>query len=274
MRLVLIALAVLAGLYLAAAAAMFAFQRQLLYFPSNRGPSPAEAGFEDAVEHVLTAEDGTRILLWHAPAPEGAPTILYFQGNAGEIADRADRWSFYRDAGFGTAFLSWRGFGGSEGTPTETGLHQDAAAAFAWLNAQGIGAGSIALVGESLGTGVAVRLAAAQPPGAPVAALVLEAPYTSTADVAARSYPWLPVRLLMLDQFRSIDLVGRINTPLFVFHGDADQVIPFDLGLALFEAAPAPKEFSAGPGGGHGAIYDLATWQQEVGFIWNAYLNP
>ena len=270
MRLVLTALAAAAGLYLAAVAAMFAFQRQLQYFPTHRAPSPADAGFEDATEHVLTAADGTRILLWHAPAPEGAPTILFFHGNGGEVADRADRWAFYRDAGFGTAFLSWRGYGGSEGRPTEAGLHRDAEAALAFLAAQGLGPGSIALVGESLGTGVAVRLAA----GRPFAALVLEAPYTSTAEVAARAYPWLPVRLLMRDQYRSIDVIARIEAPLFVFHGEADRTIPFDLGLALFEAAPAPKEFSPAPGRGHEAIYDPATWQQEAGFIWRAYLSP
>lgn len=274
MRLALVALAVTLGLYLAALAAMFAFQRQLQYFPTNRAPSPADAGFDGAEEHVLTAADGTRILLWYAPAPEGAPTILYFQGNGGEIADRADRWSFYRDAGFGTAFLSYRGYGGSEGRPTEAGLHQDAEAALAFLSAQGVGPGSIALVGESLGTGVAVRLAAGQPAESPFAAVVLEAPYTSTAEVAARAWPWLPVRLLMLDQYRSIDLIGRINAPLFVFHGEEDRTIPFDLGLALFEAAPAPKEFSPAPGRGHEAIYDPATWQQEAGFIWRAYLSP
>ena len=166
MRLAQTAAVLIIGLYLAVVAAMFLFQRQMQYLPTNRAPSPADAGFDGAAEHVLTAEDGTRILLWYAPAPEGAPVILYFQGNAGEIADRADRWAFYRDAGFGTAFLSYRGYGGSEGKPTEAGLHQDAAAAFAWLKAQGIGAGSIALVGESLGSGVAVRLAAGQPPEA------------------------------------------------------------------------------------------------------------
>ena len=274
MRIALITLAVAAGLYLAAVAAMFAFQRQFQYFPTNRAPSPADAGFGGAAEHVLTAEDGTQVLLWYAPAPDGAPTVLYFQGNGGEIADRADRWASYRDSGFGAAFLSYRGYGGSEGRPTETGLHQDAAAALAFLEAQGVGPGSIALVGESLGTGVAVRLAADRPKDAPFAAVVLEAPYTSTADVAARIYRWLPVRLLMLDQYRSIDIIGQINAPLFVFHGDQDRTIPFDLGLALFEAASAPKEFSPAPGRGHEAIYDLATWQQEAGFIWNAYLRP
>lgn len=274
MRVVAIILAVVVGLYLAAVLAMFALQRQFQYFPTQRAPSPAEAGFDDATEYELTAEDGTRIKLWYAAAGDGAPTVLYFQGNGGEIADRADRWMAYRDAGFGTAFVQYRGYGGSEGSPTESGLHQDATAAMQFLKEQGVMPGSIALVGESLGTGVAVQLAADQVKESPVVALVLEAPYTSTADVAARIYPWLPVRWLMLDQYRSIDLIGQINTPLFIFHGDADRTIPFDLGLALFEAAPAPKEFSPAQGRGHDAIYDQATWQQEISFIWAAYSQP
>lgn len=274
MRIALTALLVLLGLYLVAVALIFAFQRQLQYFPTNRAPSPADAGFADATEQVLTAADGTCILLWHAPAPEGAPTILFFQGNGGEIADRADRWAAYRAAGFGTAFLSWRGYGGAEGSPGEAGFHMDADAALAWLLAQGIPAGDIALVGESLGTGVAVRLAADQPASAPVGAVVLEAPYTSAADIAARRYPWAPVRWLMLDQYRSIDRIKAVKAPVFIFHGDADRTIPFDLGLALFEAAPAPKEFLPAAGRGHEAIYDPALWAAEAAFIWNAYLTP
>ncbi|MDQ2065819.1 alpha/beta hydrolase [Xinfangfangia sp. CPCC 101601] len=274
MRYAVIAIAVLAAAYLAAVLAMLLFQRQFQYFPSQRGPSPEVAGFADAQDYELTAKDGTKLQLWYAPPTDGAPVVLYFQGNGGEIADRRDRWTAYRDAGFGTAFLHYRGYGSSEGSPSEEGFHQDAAAAFGFLLEQGLAPRDIALVGESLGTGVAVRLAADQPTDAPVAALVLEAPYTSTADAAARLYPWLPVRWLMWDQYRSIDRIAEINTPLFVFHGEADQLIPFELGLALFEAAPAPKELSPAPGRGHGAIYDPATWQQEIGFIWQAYLRP
>ncbi|MEZ5796610.1 MAG: alpha/beta hydrolase [Paracoccaceae bacterium] len=274
MRLALVIAAVICGLYLAAAGAMFAFQRQLQYFPGNRAPTPAEAGFDGAEVVPLTAADGTRIHLWYAPAPEGAPTILYFQGNGGEIGDRPKRWAFYRAAGFGVAFLSYRGYGGSEGAPSEAGLHQDADAALAWLAAQGLAQESIALVGESLGTGVAVRLAAEAPGGRRFAALVLEAPYTSTADVAARAYPWLPVRLLMRDPFPSIDRIASVRAPVFVFHGEADTTIPFDLGQRLFEAAPAPKEFLPAPGAGHEAIYEPSTWEAEARFIRNAHRAP
>ncbi|GAB1364392.1 hypothetical protein MASR1M32_36280 [Rhodobacter sp.] len=274
MRIALIILAVAAGLYLAAVAAMFAFQRQFQYFPTNRAPSPADAEFEGAAEHVLTAEDGTRILLWYAPAPEGAPTILYFQGNGGEIADRADRWAAYRDAGFGTAFLSYRGYGGSEGRPTEAGLHQDAAAALAFLGAQGVGPGSIALVGESLGTGVAVRLAADQPQDAPFAAAGAGGPLhldrrCGGADLplaagAASDAGSIPLhRPDRPDQCAPLRLSRR--------SGPDDPVRPWS---GTFRSCRRTEGVLSRPGRGHEAIYDPATWQQEAGFIWGAYLRP
>ena len=262
-RIIMISLAIVAGLYLAAAAAMFTFQRQLQYFPGQRAPSPVEAGFDGAVEHVLTAADGTRIVIWYAPAPAGAATVLYFQGNGGEIADRRDRWAAYRAAGLGVAFLGYRGYGGNDGQPTETGLHDDAATAYDWLMDQGVAADHLALVGESLGTGLAVRLAATRP----VAALVLEAPYTAIVDIAAEAYPWLPVRLLMLDQYRSIDHIAQIKAPLFVTHGEADGIIPFHFGKALFDAAPEPKEFLAAPRTGHNDLFGPATWAAEIAFL-------
>lgn len=242
---------------------MFAFQRQLQYFPSNRAPSPAEAGFSGVNEVVLTASDGTEIVLWHSPAPAGAATILFLHGNGGEMADRPKRFATYQAAGIGVAYLSYRGYGPSKGSISEAGLHDDAATAYRWLMAQGVAAERLAVVGESLGTGVAVRLAADHPVGA----VVLEAPYTATADIAAETYPWLPVRLLMLDQFRSIDHIARVRAPLFVFHGDADRTIPLRFGQRLFQAANEPKELHVEPGKGHEALYVPETWALEVAFL-------
>lgn len=263
MRILLIGAGVLCGLYLLAAGAMFVFQRQLQYFPSHKAPSPVEAGFDGADVHALTASDGTQLVLWHAPAPPGAATVLYLQGNGGEMADRPRRWAAYRAAGLGVAYLSYRGYGGSGGTVSEAGLHDDAATAYRWLMEKGVAPDRLAVVGESLGTGVAVRLAADHPVGA----VVLEAPYTSTADVAAAVYPWLPVRLLMLDQFRSIDHIARVRAPVFFFHGDQDATIPIRFGQALYAAANEPKEFHIAPGKGHEALYEGPTWALEVAFL-------
>lgn len=263
MRILLLATAVLAGLYLLAVLAMFGLQRQLLFDPSNRAPTPAEAGFDAATEVILVASDGTRIKLWHAPAAKGQPTILFFHGKGGEIADRPKRWAACRAAGLGVAFLSYRGFGGSDGHPSEAGLLQDAAAAHDWLVSNGVKSQQIALVGESLGTGVAVGLAAQKPVGA----LILEAPYTSVVDVAAKRYPWLPVRWLMLDRFESLELIGDISVPLLVLHGTADTRIPPEMGVAMHAAAPGPKELILVPDTGHVELFNVPTWAQEIAFI-------
>lgn len=253
---------VVAG-YLLLCGAMFLLQRDLQYFPTQKAPPPAAAGFEGVTEVTLTAADGTPLVMWHAPAPPGATTVLYLQGNAGEIADRPKRWAFYREQGFGVAYLSYRGFGGSGGTISEAGLHMDADAAYDWLVAQGVAPERLAVVGESLGSGVAVRLAADRGVGA----LLLEAPYSSAADVAAERFPFLPVRLLMRDQFPSADRIARVQAPILIQHGERDLVIHFSLGQALYDAAPQPKTFIPRPLRGHELVSETETWQAEADFI-------
>ncbi len=262
-RLAATALLTLFGLYVTGVAALFLFQRELIYDPSQNAPSPGEAGFDGATEHELTAADGTRILLWHSPAEPGAATILYFQGKGGEISDRPNRWAAYRAAGLGVAFLSYRGYGGSAGSPTEAGLHQDADAAYDWLLSQGISAGQIVIVGESLGTGVATRLAADRTTGA----LILEAPYTSLADVAAGRFPWAPARLLIRDPFPSLDHIGRVEEPLLILHGTADTRVPLTMGQTLLTAAPGPKEIILFPGVGHVDLFGPDLWTAENAYI-------
>jgi uncharacterized protein len=189
--------------------------------------------------------------------------ILFLHGNAGEIADRADRFAFYRSRGYSVAFLSWRGYGGSTGRPTETGLLTDAKTAYDHLRGLGIAPSRIVLVGESLGTGLAVMTAAQNPVGA----VILEAPYSAAVDIARAAYPWLPVGLLMKDQFRSRDYIASIRAPLLILHGDDDRVIPQGSGLRLFEAATDPKTFLSLGSVGHEALFSPDTWAQEAKFI-------
>jgi fermentation-respiration switch protein FrsA (DUF1100 family) len=255
-----LALSGAAALYMLAVTALFLAQRHLVFDPSNRAPSPVEAGFAAALVQPLTAADGTRIHLWYAPGRPGQPTVLYFQGKGGEIADRPKRWAAYRAAGLGVAFLSYRGYGGSEGAPFETGLHQDADAAYAWLIEEGIPAHRIVVIGESLGTGVATRLAADREVGA----LILEAPYTSLADLAAQRYPWLPARHLIRDPFPSLDRIARVTEPLLILHGTADSRVPFGMGQALYAAAPGPKRLIPMPGTGHVDLFGPDLWATEV----------
>ncbi len=242
---------------------MYVFQRKLQYHVENKGLTPEGVGIAGASIETLTASDGEKIILWHAPAKPGMPTILYFQGNAGEIGDRPLRFNYYHARGFGVAYLSYRGFGGSSGSPSEAGLMADANAAYDWLLAGGVEPGRIALLGESLGSGVAVQLAAKREVGA----VALEAPYTSTVEVAARIYWWLPVHALMKDQFKSIDFIGAVVAPLLIIHGEEDGLIPVDFGKRLFAAANQPKELEIVQGFGHDVLFEETTWAREAEFF-------
>ncbi|MBL9046765.1 MAG: alpha/beta fold hydrolase [Tabrizicola sp.] len=250
-------------LYLAAATGLFVLQRSLQYFPTQRDPDPATLGLAGVTRLILPTPDGESLVLWYAPPEAGRPVILFLHGNAGEMADRAERLASYQTRGFGAAFLSWRGYGGSTGTPTESGLLIDARTAYDHLRSQGIGPDRIVLVGESLGTGPAVQLAAR----IPVAALVLEAPYSAALDIAQAQYPWLPVGLLMKDQYRSRDHIAQVRAPVLILHGEADRVIPFTSGQYLFARANEPKTFLSLGAVGHEALGDPRTWEVGARFI-------
>ncbi|MGE0210357.1 MAG: alpha/beta hydrolase [Parvibaculaceae bacterium] len=256
-------LVALAALYVAFAGAMFFLQRQMQYHPDTRRIAPAEMGLADFQIVELAPADGERLVSWYAPASGDKPVIVYFQGNAGSIADRAERFRRFHDAGYGVLALGYRGYGGSSGSPTESGLLADGEAALAFLGERGIGPERIVLFGESLGSGIAVPLAVKHR----VAALVLDSPFTSAADVARRQYWFLPVGLLMRDQFRSADVIGKLRSPLFVFHGTGDTIVPVALGRRLFEAAPDPKEMVELPGSGHVAAMTPELWQRLDAFL-------
>ena len=250
-------------IYASVLSGLFVLQREMQYVPSRLDPSPDALGLEAVERVLLSTPDGETLVLWHSPAPDRRPTLLFLHGNAGSIADRADRLAFYQSRRMGAAFLSWRGFGGSSGRPSETGLISDARAAYDHLVRAGVAPENIVLVGESLGTGIAVPLAAALPVGA----VVLEAPFTSAAAVARIAYPWVPVGLLMKDQFRTSSVIAEVRAPLLILDGERDSIIPFALGKALFALAKNPKAFvSLGPVG-HEALSDPATWGLGADFI-------
>ncbi len=249
--------------YAAAALGMYAFQRKLQYLAENKGLTPESVGIAGAGVETLATADGEKIILWYAPARAGMPTILYFHGNAGEMGDRPLRFNYYQSQGFGVAYLSYRGFGGSSGSPSEAGMMADANAAYEWLIAKGVEPSRIALLGESLGSGVAVQLAAKREVGA----VALEAPYTSTVEVAAKIYWWLPVHALMKDQFKSIDFIAAVVAPLLVIHGEEDGLIPVEFGRRLFAAANQPKELEIVSGFGHDVLFEESTWAREAEFF-------
>jgi len=242
---------------------LFFAQRAVLFpAPTSTRTAPPAAGFPEAEEHVLTTADGERVILWHVPARPGRPVVLYFHGNGDYLAGFFGRFRDLIADGTGIVALSYRGYAGSSGQPSEQGLLQDAAAAYAFTTAR-YRADKIVAWGFSLGTGVAVALAAEQPVGK----LILEAPYTSIVDVAASAFWFAPVRLFMQDQFRSDQRVARIKVPLLVMHGALDATIPVAFGERLFALANEPKRFVRLARGSHNDLDNFGAIEIARNFI-------
>jgi uncharacterized protein len=224
----------------------FAQRRFIFPIPQTVRTAPEAAGFPEAEEHVLTTADGEKVIIWHVLAKPGHPVVLYFHGNGDYLAGFFGRFHDMISDGTGIVALSYRGYAGSSGQPSERGLLQDAAAAYAYTAAR-YQASRIVVWGFSLGTGVAVALAAEQPVGK----LILEAPYTSIVDLAGSLLRIVPVRRLLRDQFRSDERIGRVTAPLLIMHGERDFTVPIGLGERLFTLAHEPKQFVRFPAGGH-----------------------
>jgi fermentation-respiration switch protein FrsA (DUF1100 family) len=235
-------------------ALMYVFQRALMYFPDATRIAPAQAGLPQAEEVTFTSSDGEKLLAWFVPPRGGKPVVLYFQGNAEGLPARADRFTWLTADGTGLLALCYRGYGGSTGKPSEDGLIRDAVAAYDFARAH-YPAGRIVLFGESLGTAVTVALAA----GHEVAAVILDAPFTSAAEVGAAAYPFAPVRWFMKDKFHSDERIGRVSAPLLVMHGEADRIVPIRFGEKLFALAREPKRFVRFPEGGHVNLDDFGA---------------
>ncbi len=247
MRLLQWVLGLAAFAYVCIVVALYLMQREILYQPPHKlRTAPADAGFLQAEEVGLNASDGEKIIAWHVPPAGERPIILFFHGNGDSIALRVSRFQEIVSDGTGLLALSFRGYSGSSGSPTEEGLLADADAAYVFASAR-YPTERIVIWGYSLGTGPAVMTAAKSPIGK----LILEAPYTSMADVAASVYPFVPISLLMKDQFRSDRHIQKITAPLLVVHGERDQAIAVAFGRRLFEMAPEPKRFIAFPLGTH-----------------------
>jgi fermentation-respiration switch protein FrsA (DUF1100 family) len=237
--------------YLAIVAVMYFAQRSLMYFPETLRTAPAAAGLPEAEEVVLDTADGERVIVWHI-APRGdQPVVLYFHGNGGALRYRVDRYRALTQDGTGLVLLSYRGYGGSSGRPSEDGLIEDARAAYAFAAER---YPRLVVWGESLGSGVAVAIAAEKAADKKVQRLVLEAPFASAVSVAASVYPWLPVRFLMKDQFRSDLRIRNVKVPVLIVHGDRDTVIPIESGERLYSLIEGPKRFLRIPGAGHDDI--------------------
>jgi fermentation-respiration switch protein FrsA (DUF1100 family) len=228
---------------------------RFLFFPTaSIEQEPADAGLT-ARELSVPTGDGERLHAWFVEA-SGArrASVLLCHGNGGNVGDRVEHARLLVDAGFDVLLFDYRGYAQSTGTPSEDGTYRDALAARqALLDQAGVNPGRIVYLGESLGGAVALWLALEHPP----AGLVLQSAFTSVRDVAAFHYRLLP-RVLVPDAFPSLRRIERLQCPLLVVHGEADEVVPASHGERLYAVAPEPKSLRTVPGVGHNDLVSLA----------------
>jgi fermentation-respiration switch protein FrsA (DUF1100 family) len=239
-------------------------QRRFLYVPDTNPPDLSAAGIPAARAVTVHTADGLDLLTWQMPAADDTqPVVLYLHGNGGHIGYRARRLAQLNRLGWGLLLLEYRGYGGNAGNPTEPGLIADATAGYAALRASGVPAQRILLWGESLGSGIAVRLATE----VEVGAVVLEAPYTSIAAIAQRRFPFVPVDWLLWDRF---DLLGRIRSvqaPVLIMAGAQDTTVPPAMSQAVFEAANEPKVLWLAPNAGHNGLVEAGAFDVVQTFV-------
>jgi hypothetical protein len=240
----------LVALLVAFLALVWLTQRRLIYFPAAYLPSLDEAGIAGGEPVAFNTSDGLRLGAWFF-AGSGPPprlTLLVFHGNAGNRSDRIPFAASLRKHGVQVLLTDYRGYAGNAGSPTEEGLAIDARAALSYLQSRSdVDRSRVVYFGESLGTGVATRLASEHAP----AGLILRSPFTSLVDVGRHHYPLLPVRLLLRDRFPSIDHAAHIRCPLLVIAGARDSVVPIDVTRRLYAAFGSAKTLAEIPGADH-----------------------
>ena len=216
---------------------VYFYQRNLLYHPSENNYLNDKITF-NYEEIFIETDKKIKLKSWFIKKDlDKFKTILIFHGNAGNLFNRVYKLNELNKLDVNILLISWRGFSGNKGKPTEKNLYRDADESVKWLNNQGVISKNIILYGESLGTGVATELGTSNAFGG----IILESPFTSIADAAKIYYPYLPVSIILKDRYDSIGKIKNINTPIFIMHGKMDNIVPQQMGLELFEKANNPK---------------------------------
>jgi fermentation-respiration switch protein FrsA (DUF1100 family) len=235
---------------------VFVFQDRLIYFPLRPLDATPRALGLDYEDVRITTEDGVRLHGWFVPAPSARATVVHFHGNAGNISHRLEYIALFHRFGLNVFLVDYRGYGQSEGRPSEEGTYRDAMAAWRYLTeTRGLAPSTIVVHGESLGGAVAIWLAAHTQP----AALIVESSFTSAADLGAEVYWWIPVRWLARHPYRSLDEIAKVRSPVLVVHSRDDEIVPFRHGERLYAAVTGPKQFSEVRGGHNSGLAGRGT---------------
>lgn len=247
-------------MYVALIAILYVKQRSFIYFPDNVPPANS---YGAEIVQIVT-DDGLTLKSWYfAPRDPAKPVILYYHGNGGNYGYLIFKSLPFTELGYGALLSEYRGYGGNAGSPSEEWFYKDGRKYIEWLKGKGVEENNIVLYGGSIGSGTATQMATE----IKAKALILEAPFSSLVDVAARVYFFAPVHWLVKDRFMNIDKIDKINMPLLVMHGHQDSTIPFSLAKKLFYAASQPKTFVEFEQGDHNNLYNLGAAQKVLEFL-------
>jgi hypothetical protein len=266
-------LGILAAAYAGLGLALFALQSGMVYYPEigrEVVATPRQAGLDYEDVRLVTA-DGVALHGWFVPRSQARGTVLFLHGNAGNISHRLDSLQMFHRLGYSTLIIDYRGYGNSGGKPSEQGTYRDAEAAWRYLTeTRRIPADTIVLFGESLGGAVAAWLASQHRPGA----LVIASGFTSVPDLAVKFYPYLPVRWLSRFDYGTRAYLRTVEAPVFIAHSPEDEIVPYQHGRALYDAAKEPKQFLELSGGHNdGFIFVRESWVQALGEFLNGHVG-
>lgn len=236
-----------ATIYVSLFVILWAFQSHFIY-PAPQTVAPVTPGYEEV---QLETSDDLRLRAFYREASAGLPTLVYFHGNGGTLAEASISNAMLVEAGIGALLVEYRGYGGNPGEPSEAGFYRDGDAAMAWLVEKGIAREETVIVGNSIGGGVAIEMAGRYDP----AALVLVAPFVSLPEAAQSNIWWLPARMLVRDQFRNADKIADLDMPILIQHGDADMLVPYEHGKTLSRLASG-SDFHPFEGAGHSLTFE------------------
>jgi fermentation-respiration switch protein FrsA (DUF1100 family) len=254
-------------IYLAVVLFMYINQRNYIYFTTPISFNPQTHAIDDLrIVQIIHKDEDLELTSWYVPSRKvDFPTIVYFHGNASNLAMSIEKGRPFIDHGYGFLIAEYRGYSGNLGKPSEDNLYKDARGWIEWLfNEQSLSQNDLILYGESLGTGIAVQMASEYKA---IQALVLEAPYTTLPDVGQSAYKILPVTLLMKDKYNSIEKIKSVKAPMLFLHGKKDNVVPFKFGKTLYDAAVSNKKLISYDVGNHWNLYNLGAFSEIIKFF-------
>ena len=247
---------------------IFIFQRKILFNVSGRPNSPEYYGLSDIQVVSISTYDSVKLLAWFHKPKLNNPILIYFHGNSYDIGERSYRIKRYIDNGWGVLLLSWRGYSGNLGKPTEKNLYIDGKSAVQWIKQNTkYSYNNIVIYGESLGAAVAVELGSR----ARYKSIILEAPFKSIYHIAKKRYFAYPTKYLILDKFDNLSKIHMIKSPLLIINGKKDEITPYQHGAELYNNAKEPKKYLCIDEAMHNNLYDFNIDKDVINFslkIW------